>query len=165
MLRAWSIRVLTLSGLAVAAGCGVSASGTGLTPAFADVARDAHRYMTEHMLTAIGTERFPTALAESRSRVRALKSKVSNDTDKGLWLVLTMINVKSGEAGQMHEMRGYLDRSPAVQAAARDVISERDACLAEARGWLSGTASKVPGLKAAPCLQSARQAAAMLGLK
>ena len=165
MLRTWSIGVLTLSGLAVAAGCGVSASTTGLTPAFAEAAGDAHRYMTEHLLAAMGTSQFPRALAESRARVKTVRSKVSNDADKNLWLVLAMINVKSNEARSMYDLRNYMDRAPqVVQAASREVIGERDACLAEAQGWLSGTASKVPALKAAPCLQGARQAAAILGL-
>ena len=114
MLRTWSIGVLTLSGLAVAAGCGVSASTTGLTPAFAEAAGDAHRYMTEHLLAAMGTSQFPRALAESRARVKTVRSKVSNDADKNLWLVLAMINVKSNEARSMYDLRNYMDRAPQV---------------------------------------------------
>jgi hypothetical protein len=169
-MRAWSIRLFTLLGCAIAAGCGVSASATGLTPAFADIARDAHRYLKSDLVPAIGTARFPMTLAASRAKIKIGQLKVASEADKDVWLILTMVNVKSSELhnltdmGGLNEVGGVLSRQSAVvQSAAQDVTGERDQCLAEAEGWLSGTAAKVAALKTGPCLRMVRQAAAILG--
>lgn len=164
MLRACSLGLLVLSGSAMALGCGVSAGSTGLTPAFADLARGAHGYIRSDLLPAIGTARFPMTLAASRARVKSLQLKVASEADKDLWLILTMINVKSSESNSVKDLSALMDRpSPAADEVAREAAAERDQCLSEADGWLSGGASKVASLKAAPCLRMVRQAAALLG--
>jgi hypothetical protein len=165
MVRALSIRLFTLIGAVIAAGCGgVSASATGLTPAFADIARDAHRYMKFDLIPAIGTGRFPMMLAASRAKIKVGQLKIASEADKDVWLILTMVNVKANESNGMTEVSGLMSLpSTAVQSAAEDVTGERDQCMAEAEGWLSGSSSKVAGLKAGPCLAMARQAAAILG--
>jgi hypothetical protein len=53
----------------MAAGCGASASGTGVTSAFAKIGRDAHNYMKSDLIPGIGTARFPEVLAVSRAKV------------------------------------------------------------------------------------------------
>jgi hypothetical protein len=164
MLRRLVPMLLTLSGCAMASGCGVAASETGLTPAFADIARDAHRYMKSDLIPAIGHARFPMTLAASRAKVKIGQLKIASEADKDVWLILTMVNVKSNESNAMSEVSELMNL-PAqnVQSAAQDVIGERDQCLSEAEGWLSGTASTVAALKAGLCLRMARQAAAVLG--
>ena len=165
------IRMLALYGCAMAAGCGVSASGTGLTAAFTEAARDAHRYITSDLVPAIGTARFPVVLATSRAKVKILQLKAASDADNGVWLILTMINAKSNESHHTDELTGLMNQlsgdaqaaSSDAQATSQDVANERDQCIAEAEGWLSGNSSKVAALKAGPCLQQARRAAAILG--
>jgi hypothetical protein len=161
------IRGLALCGCAMAAGCGVSASGTGLTAGFAEAAKDAHRYMKSDLIPGIGTARFPSAYAVSRTKVRIAQTKVAGNADQGVWLLLTMVNVKSNEsngAGELAEVTG-MQQSPAVREAALDVANERDSCMSEVDSWLSGTSSLVASLNARPCLQQARLALAVLNKK
>ena len=119
----------------MAAGCGVSASGTGVTPGFAEAAKDAHSYMKSDLIPGIGTARFPYVYAVSRTKVRIAQSKVAGNADQGVWLLLTMVNVKSNEAqrrartGRNH---AHATQSAAMREAALDVANERDTCLSEA---------------------------------
>src|SRR5262245_37297830 len=162
MLRRF-IRAFSLCGCVMAAACGTSASGTGLTPGFAKIAGDAHNYMKSDLIPGIGTPRFPDALAVSRAKVKIAQSKIAGDADQGVWLLLTMVNVKSNEANGAREMPDLVPgSSQVVQEAAQDVAKERDQCLSEADGWLTGTASQVRTLSAGPCLQQARLAAKIL---
>ena len=157
------IRTLAVFGCAMAAGCGVSASGTGLTPAFAKIARDAHNYMKSDLIPGIGTARFPDALAVSRAKVKIAQTKVGGDADQGVWLLLTMVNAKSYELNGAREVAEMApESSEAVREAAQDVTNERDQCLSEADGWLTGTAAQLRTLNAGPCLQQARLAASIL---
>jgi hypothetical protein len=74
-----------------------------------------------------------------------------------------MVNVKSNEANGAREMADLVPgSSKVVQEAAQDVANERDQCLSEADGWLTGTASQLRALNAGPCLQQARLAAKIL---
>ena len=157
------LRGLILGGCAVAAGCGVSASGTGLTAGFAEAARDAHRYMKSDLIPGIGTAQFPETLALSREKVRIAQSKVAGDADEGVWLLLTMVNVKSSESHGARELAATMRQpSRAMRDAAEEVTNERDHCLSEADGWLTGTSLHLRVLNAGPCLQQARLAAAIL---
>ena len=158
------IRSLTLCGCAMAAGCGVSASGTGLTASFAEAAKDAHSYMKSDLIPGIGTARFSSAYAVSRTKVRIAQSKVAGDADQGVWLLLTMVNVKSNEAHGARELAETMrmQQSGVVQEAALDVANERDTCLSEADGWLTGSSVHVARLNAGPCMQQARLALAVL---
>lgn len=162
MLRACSLGLLVLSGSTIAFGCGVSASSTGLTPAFADLARSANGYIKSDLIPAIGSARFPMALAASRARVKSIQLKVASEADKGLWLILTMINVKSSES---HNMKEELEVRPSrvAQSADDDLTAERDQCVFEAQEWLTAPESRVARLKTQPCLRQALQAAALLG--
>ena len=158
------VRTFMLSGCAIATGCGVSASATGLTPAFVQAARDAHNYLKSDLIPRIGTPGFSTTLAAARAKTKLLEAKMANDTDKGVWLILTMAIVKTREMSSMGELTAVMDGPSAeVQAATRDVAAERDQCMTEAEGWLSGSASRVAALNAGPCLQQSRRAAAILG--
>jgi hypothetical protein len=149
----------------MAVGCGVSASGTGVTAGFAKAASDAHRYMKSDLIPGIGTARFPDTLAVSRAKVKIVQSKVAGDADHGVWLLLTMVNVKSYELNGALELAGVIsESSQAMREAAQDVTNERDTCLSEAGGWLSGTSSHLQALNAGPCLQQARLAAKILNL-
>ena len=164
MRRRW-IRILTLCSCWVAAGCGASTTGTGLTASFAEAARDAHSYMKSDLIPGIGSAHFSETLAVSRTKVRIAQSKMAGDVDEGVWLILTMVNVKSNEANGAREMAGLvLQPSRAVREAAEDVANEREHCMSEADGWLNGTLH-LRILKAGPCLQQARLAAAILKKK
>jgi hypothetical protein len=165
MLTRWT-RSLVFCFCAMAVACGSADSGTGLSAAFADAARDAHRYMTSDLIPAIGTARFPSALAVSRSKVKLAQSKVSGEADQGVWLLLTMVNVKSNESNGARELAD-MGRSPsrAAREAALEVANERDHCLSEADGWLSGKSALVQSLNTRPCLQQARLAASVLSKK
>jgi hypothetical protein len=159
-------RALALCGCAIAAGCGVSATGTGVTPGFAEAARDAHSYMKSDLIPAIGTARFPDAYAVSRTKVRLVQSKVAGNADQGVWLLLTMVNVKSNEAHGARELAETMRMdSRVVREAALDVANERDTCLSEADSWLTGTSLQLPVLNAGPCLQQARLALSVLTQK
>ena len=147
----------------MAAGCGASATATGVTPGFAKVAKDAHNYMKSDLIPGIATARFPDVLAVSRSKVKIAQSKIGGDADQGVWLLLTMVNVKSNEANGAREMADLVSPpSEAVREAADDVANERNQCLSEADGWLNGPASQLRTLKAGPCLRQARLAASIL---
>jgi len=162
------IRSLTLCGCAMAAGCGVSASPTGLTPGFAEAAKPAHSYMASDLIPAIGTARFPDAYAASRARVKIVQSKVASEADQGVWLLLTMVNVKSGEVHANREMAAEMNLSPqtirSMRESALEVSTERDVCLSEANNWLNGagTPLHLRAMNEAPCLQQARLAAKTL---
>jgi hypothetical protein len=146
----------------MAAGCGVSASATGLTSGFAAAARDAHNYMKSDLIPAIGTPRFPTVLAVSRTNVKLAQSKAASDADEGVWLLLTMVNVKSYELNGARELAATMTLpSQAVREADLEVATERDHCMSEADGWINGTLA-LRILTKGPCLQQARLAAAML---
>ena len=154
---------LTLCGCAMAAACGASASGTGLTPDFEDEARKAHSYLKSDLIPGIGTERFPVVHAASRARVKIVESKVENEAERGVWLLLTMVNVKSYELNGARELAATMNLpSRAMREAAEEVETERDTCLAEADGWLSGKSLLVASLKERPCLKQARLALAIL---
>lgn len=160
------IRGLTVCGCAMAAGCGASASGTGLTPDFADAAKKAHTYQKSDLIPGIGTARFPVAYAASRARVKIVQSKVASEADQGVWLLLTMVNVKSSELNGAREMAETTRvQSRAVREADEEVETERDTCLSEADGWLSGKSMLLKSLKERPCLQQALLAAAILSKK
>jgi len=151
----------------MAAGCGgASTSATGLTPAFAKVAMDARRYMSSDLIPGVGTARFPVVYAASRAKVRIAESEVKSDTDQGVWLLLTMVNVKSNELNGSKEMAAEMDLSAqarrGMREAAQDVTEERFQCMSEADGWLSGKSSMVSSLKKRPCLQQAKLALAVL---
>ena len=168
MLRRLILR-LTLGGCALAAGCGNSASGSGVTSDFAKAARDARSYMTSDLIPLIGTSSFPSALVESRTKVRMAQSKVSSEADQGVWLLLTMVNVKSDELNGTREMIKTMHLSSQTKGIMREsaleVASERDTCLSEADSWLSGSSLLVASLKTRPCLQQARLAMAVLSNK
>lgn len=160
-----SLRMLLLCGCwAAAAGCGASATDTGLTSAFAKAARDAHSYMKSDLVPGIGSPRFPDMLAVSRAKVKIAQTKISGDVDEGVWLILTMVNVKSGEAHAARDMAGLVPPSRAVLEAANDVANERDHCMSEADGWVNGTL-QLPVLNAGPCLAQAKLAMSMLKKK
>jgi hypothetical protein len=163
------IRGLTVCGCAMAAGCGASASGTGLTPDFADAARKAHSYQKSDLIPGIGTARFPVAYAASRARVKIVQSKVASEADQGVWLLLTMVNVKSSELNGAREMAETMTLSPqtmrTMREAQEDVATERDTCLSEADGWLSGKSMLLASLKERPCLKQAKLALAVLSKK
>ena len=162
------IRGLILCSCALAAGCGVSASATGVTPDFAKSARETHAYMTSDLIPAIGTARFPLAIAASRARVKIVQSKAKGDADFGVWLLLTMVNVKSGEVHANREMAAEMNLSPqtirSMRESALEVSTERDVCLSEANNWLNGagTPLHLRAMNEAPCLQQARLAAKTL---
>jgi len=162
---------LALCCSALAAGCGVSASATGVTADFADVARKAHSYMTSDVIPAIGTARFPLAIAASRARVKVVQSKVAGEADQGVWLLLTMVNVKSDELNGSREMADTMNLSPqarqTMRKAAIEVTTERDTCLSEANNWLNGagTPLHLQVMNEAPCLRQAKLALAMLSKK
>ena len=145
---------------------GVSARGTGVTTEFAKDARAAHAYMTSDLIPAIGTARFPTAYAASRARVKLVQSKVAGDADQGVWLLLTMVNVKSNELNGAREMAETMNLSPqtmrTMRESALEVASERDTCMSEANSWLTGSGLLVGSMKERPCLQQARLALAVL---
>ena len=163
MLRQ-SMRGLVLSASALAAGCGVSASGTGLGAEFVNAAKDAHSHISSQLVPHIGEGRFPVTLGVSRAKVKLLQHKVTNDAEKGVWLLLTMSNALAAQSHSMDELAGLSRASSAATAeAAQDVVTERTQCITEAAGWLSGNAAKLPALKAGPCLARAKQAAAILG--
>jgi len=157
---------LTLCGCVMAGGCGVSASPTGLTPGFAEAAKPAHSYMASDLIPAIGTARFPNAYAASRARVKIVQSKVVSEADQSVWLLLTMVNVKSNELNGARELaESMTSPSGAMQDAALEVASERDTCMAEADTWLTGPAVLIASLKSRPCLQQAKLALAILSKK
>ena len=158
----WSIRMVGVSACALAVGCGVSASGMGLNPEFAKEARVAYRYLESHVIPEIPNARFAQVLAESRAKVKGAQSKVSNNAERGVWLLLTMVNVKANETRGIEEL-SRTTPSAASQSAWREVVAERTQCMTELHGWLSGDESKLPALERSPCLQTARQAAAVLG--
>ena len=165
MLRRF-IRGLTLCSCLMAAGCGVSASATGLTPGFAEAARNAHSYLKSDLIPAIGTAHFSSNLAASRAKVKIAQSKVAGNADQGVWLLLTMVNVKSDELNGARELAATMNlQSRAVREAQEDVATERDTCLSEADSWLTGTSLLVASLNARPCLQQARLALAILTKK
>ena len=153
----------------MAAGCGASASGTGLTPDFADAARKAHSYQKSDLIPGIGTARFPVAYAASRARVKIVQSKVASEADQGVWLLLTMVNVKSNELNGAREMAETMSLSPqtlrSMRESALEVANERDTCLSEANSWLTGSGLLVGSMKERPCLQQARLALAVLSKK
>lgn len=165
MQRQWT-RALTLCAFfCVAAGCGVSASSTGLTKDFVEEGKAALSYMQSDLIPAVGTARFADAIASSRARVKLVQSKVKNDVDKDVWLILALINVKTYELNGHKEMAGL----PAMQTrtarrATEELTNERDACMSEADGWVNGTLM-LRVLQSGPCLQQGRQAAAILKLK
>jgi hypothetical protein len=160
---------LILCGCVMAAGCGVSASPTGLTPGFAEAAKPAHSYMASDLIPAIGTARFPDAYAASRARVKIVQSKVASEADQGVWLLLTMVNVKSNELNGARELAETMNLSPqtvrTMRESALDVASERDTCMSEAETWLTGSGLLVGSMKERPCLQQARLALAVLSKK
>ena len=162
MLRQ-SIRMLALSMCALAVGCGVSASGTGLGAEFKSAASEAYSHIKSQLIPAIGDARFAVALGTSRAKVKLLQPKATNEAEQGVWLLLTMVNVKSAESNAGIELAALTHKSTASVEAAREVASERTQCLTEVEGWLAGNAAKLPALKRSPCLESARMAAAMLG--
>jgi hypothetical protein len=170
MLRQW-IRRLTLCSCVLVAGCGVSATGTGVTTEFAKDARAAHAYMTSDLIPAIGTARFPTAYTASRARVKLVQSKVAGDVDQGVWLLLTMVNVKSSELNGARELAATMNLSSqamrTMREGAQDVATERDSCLSEANAWLNGrsTPLHMQMLNQGPCLQTARLAYSVLTKK
>jgi len=160
---------LTLCGCVMAAGCGVSASPTGLTPGFAEAAKPAHSYMASDLIPAIGTARFPDAYAASRARVKIVQSKVASEADQGVWLLLTMVNVKSNELNGAREMAETMNLPPqtmrTMRESALEVASERDTCMSEANSWLTGPGLLVGSLKERPCLKQAKLALAVLSKK
>lgn len=163
------IRGLTLCGCVMAAGCGVSASPTGLTPGFGEAAKAAHGYMASDLVPAIGTARFPDAYAASRARVKIVQSKVASEADQGVWLLLTMVNVKSSELNGARELAETVNLPSqtmrTMRESALEVASERDTCMSEANSWLTGPSVLVASLKTRPCLQQARVAMAILSKK
>ena len=160
------IRGLALCGCVTAAGCGVSASATGLTAGFAKAAKDAHSYMKSDLIPGIGTAHFSENLAVSRAKVKIAQSKMAGNADQGVWLLLTMVNAKSYELNGARELAEEMPQppSPAMREAALEVASERDTCLSEVESWLSGPAVLVASLNDRPCLQQARLAAKVLNL-
>jgi hypothetical protein len=163
MLRAWLRRFVILCTSGIAAGCMVSATGTGLTPGFAAVARDAHEYMTSELIPVGRMPQFPDAMAESRAMVEAAEARVANEADRGVWLILTMINAKANETRKIYELQtetGY--RADATVEALKNVVGERTQCLGELEGWLTDDQSRVAALNRGTCLQLAKQAAANL---
>ena len=157
------IRGLTICGCVIAAGCGASASGTGLTADFANEAKKAHSYMKSDLIPGIGTERFAVTYAASRARVKIVQSKVANEAERDVWLLLTMVNVKSNELNGAKELAATMNQpSRAMREAAEEVATERDTCLSEADGWLSGKSLLLASLKERPCLKQARLALAIL---
>ena len=167
MLRQW-LRRVTLCGCVLTAGCGASASGTGVTAEFAEAARAAHAYMTSDLIPATGTARFPLAIAASRARVKVIQPKAASEADHGVWLLLTMVNVKSGELHASREMAATMDLSPqtlrSMRESAQDVANERDTCLAEADSWLNGASTPLhlKVMNDGPCLKQARLAESIL---
>jgi hypothetical protein len=167
MMRQW-LPGLILCSSALAAGCGVSASATGVTADFADAARKAHGYLTSDVIPAIGTARFPLAIAASRARVKVVQSKVAGEADQGVWLLLTMVNVKSDELNASREMAETMNLSSqamrTLRESALEVATERDTCLFEANSWLNGAATPLHlrVMNEAPCLRQAKLALAML---
>ena len=156
------IGTLALCGCVVAAGCGASASASGLTSGFAAEAKAAHDYMKSDVIPAVGTPRFPTVIAASRARVKIVQSKISGDVDEGVWLLLMMVNVKSNELNGAKELAATMTApSRTVREALREVENERDTCMGEADGWINNTLLKQVLTKGA-CLAQARQAAAIL---
>jgi hypothetical protein len=159
-----SIRMFGFLACAMAAGCGVSASGLGLSSEFTAAARDAHRYIESHVIPEIRNSRFPTVLTESRGKVKSLQAKATNDAERGVWLLLTMINAKANESRGAYELSLRPNwSSPSLTAASQEVQAERQQCMNEVGDWLAGNASQLAALRAAPCLQQAKQAAAILG--
>ena len=147
---------------AMAVACGASATGTGLTGEFAEAARDAHSYMKSDLIPAIGTARFSTVLAASRARVKLAQPKAAGEADQGVWLLMTMVNVKANESNGMKELSGVTPPSRAAREAASDLANELDHCLSEVEGWLTGTSLHVRSMNDRPCLKQARLAAAVL---
>jgi hypothetical protein len=112
------------------------------------------------VIPQVGRPGFPMALAASRAKVKLLQPKVTSEAERDVWLLLTMVNVMASQSHSIQEIGGP---SAGAAEAARDVAVEQTECMTEATGWLSGDASKLPALKAGPCLQRVRQAAAILG--
>jgi hypothetical protein len=163
MLRAQTLGPLVLSASLIVVGCGESTTKTGLTPEFAEIAGSAQAYIKSDLLPAIGTARFPTMVATSRARVKSAEAKIGNDADKGLWLILMMINVKSNESNSMQEEL-LVRPNRAARSAMDDLNNEREHCVSEADQWLSAPPKFVVArLNDLPCVKLARQAAAMLG--
>ena len=163
MMPTWSIGILSLLTGATVAGCGVSATGTGLSPAFAEAARDAREYIKTEMIPVGRMPQFPAALAEARAIVKDAETKIGNDADRGVWLVLNMINTKANETRRIYELEERTGRrAPATIEALKEVVNERTLCLTELEGWLSNDVSKVPELQRGTCLRLAKQAAAIL---
>ena len=162
MMRTWSVGILSLLTSATVAGCALSATGTGLSPAFAEAAREAHEYIKMDMIPVGRMPQFPAALAESRAIVKDAETKIGNDADRGVWLVLNTINAKANETRKIYELEERTGRAPATVAALADVVNERTQCLTELEGWLSNDVSKVPELQRGTCLRLATQAAAIL---
>ena len=165
MMRAWSMGIiLSVVGTTAVAGCGVSATGTGLSPVFAGVARDAYEHITLDMIPVGRMPQFRAALADSRAIVKGAETKIVNDADRGVWLVLNMINAKASETRQIYELEERTRRrTPATIAALKDVVAARTQCVTELEGWLSDDVSKVAALQRGACLQSAKQSAVILG--
>lgn len=160
MLRRW-VLTLTLCSAWVVAGCGASTTRAGLTADFAEAAKDAHNYQKSHLVPGIGGAHFSETLAASKAKVKVAEAKVANDADEGVWLILTMINVKSYEANGARELEGLVPPSRASREAAEDLTNEREHCMNEAEGWLSGKV--LPRvLNEASCLKTARLAASVV---
>lgn len=161
-------RVIGGIGLAVwvtvAAGCGVSARGAGLSPEFTAAGRDAHRFMEVHLIPEIRNARFARVLTESRVKVKHLQTLMTSEEERNVWLLLTMINAKANESRHLYELslRDGVPVSSSV-AASQAVDLERRQCMREAGGWLSGEASPLAALTVGPCLVETKQAAALLG--
>src|SRR5262245_41344270 len=130
------IRGLTLCGCVMLRGSGASTATSRLSADVAEAARDAHNYMKSDLVPGIGTARFADAIAASRAKVRIAQSKVSADADKGVWLVLMMVNVKSNESNGASELARTVSVAPsrAAREAAQDLANELDHCMSEAEG-------------------------------
>ena len=167
MLRRW-IRGLTLCGCVLAAGCGVSASATGVTADFAEDARAAHTYMTSDLIPAIGTARFPLASPrrahESRSSSRKRPARPTTACgSSSRWSTSSRANyTPNREMAATMNLTSQTIRS--MREAALEVATERDTCLSEANNWLNGASTPLhlQVMNEGPCLQQARLALAVL---